>query len=576
MKKILSGNAAFARGAFEAGVTVASAYPGTPSTEILENIAKTYPEIYAEWAPNEKVALEVVSGASLTGVRTMAVMKHVGVNVAADPLMSMAYTETRGGVVLISCDDPQLFSSQNEQDNRQYARFAKLPMLEPACSQDAKDFMLAAFELSEANGCPVLVRSTTRISHSLGVVELGEPLAPPKTSMAWKPENWVLLPAHARRRHPEIEARLEKLREMANSSPLNVIEKGDKKLGIIASGVAYQYAKEACPEASFLKLGFSYPLPDQKVREFAAMVDELWVVEELDPFMEDQIKAMGIQVHGKDKLPMCGELSTDIVRGAILGAAQATVPSVQLPPRPPSMCPGCPHRGTLYALKKAGCFICGDIGCYTLGFLPPLSAIDTCLCMGAGINQAHGMSKAFGERQEKIAAVLGDSTFFHSGVTGVMNLAYNQGAALVVILDNRITAMTGAQENPGTGQTLKGDPTSAIDIETLVKALNVPFVATVNPYDYNATLETINQALATNGPAVIIAKAPCVLLRPDSLPYKPFKINPGRCVGCKACLKLGCPAIEFKPKLASINELCVGCGACVQLCRYGAISGGDK
>ncbi|OPZ60972.1 MAG: indolepyruvate ferredoxin oxidoreductase [Deltaproteobacteria bacterium ADurb.Bin510] len=555
MKKILSGNAAFARGAYEAGVTVASAYPGTPSTEILEDIAKTYPEIYAEWAPNEKVALEVASGASLTGARTMAVMKHVGVNVAADPLMSMAYTEIRGGLVLISCDDPQLFSSQNEQDNRQYARFAKIPMLEPASSQEAKDYMLAAFELSEAHGCPVLVRSTTRISHSLGVVELGEPLAPPKTSMAWKPENWVLLPAHARRRHPEIEARLEKLREIANSSPLNVIEPGDKKLGIIASGVAYQYAREACPEASFLKLGFSYPLPDEKVREFAAMVDELWVVEELDPFMEDQIKAM---------------------RSAIVGTAQPAVPSVELPPRPPSMCPGCPHRGMLYALKKAHCFICGDIGCYTLGFLPPLAAIDTCLCMGAGINQAHGMAKAFGERQEKIAAVLGDSTFFHSGVTGVMNLAYNQGAALVVILDNRITAMTGAQENPGTGQTLKGDPTSAIDIETLVRALNVPFVATVNPYEHQATLATVNQALETNGPAVIISKAPCVLLRPKSLPFKPFKINPGRCTGCKACLKLGCPAIEFRPKLASINDLCVGCGACVELCKFGAISGGDK
>ncbi len=481
MKKVLSGNEAIARGAYEAGVAVASAYPGTPSTEILETVAREYPDLYAEWAPNEKVALEVAAGASYAGARTMAVMKHVGVNVAADPLLSLSYTELRGGFVLISADDPQLFSSQNEQDNRHYARFAKIPLLEPSSSQEAKDFVIEAIRVSEVFACPVMLRSTTRISHSLGVVELGDPVKKNDTSLERRPAEWVMLPANARRRHPVIEERLDKLREYSNGCEFNRIEEGERSMGIIAAGVAYQYAREAFPEASFLKLGFSYPLPDEKIREFAAMVDELWVVEELDSFVEDQVKAMGIACRGKDVLPVCGELSTDIVRRCIAGESAPEKIEQDLPPRPPSMCPGCPHRGMLYALKRNGCFIAGDIGCYTLGFLPPLSAIDTCLCMGAGINHAHGMSKAFGAGQEKLAAVLGDSTFFHSGTTGVMNLAYNKGAAVIVILDNRITAMTGAQENPGTGRTLMNEPTVQVELEPLVKALGIGWVATVNP-----------------------------------------------------------------------------------------------
>ncbi len=573
MKKILSGNEAFARGALEAGIAVASAYPGTPSTEILETVAKEHPEVYCEWAPNEKVALEVASGASYAGARTMAVMKHVGVNVAADPLMSMTYTQLRGGLVLISADDPQLFSSQNEQDNRQYARFAKMPMLEPSSSQEAKDFMVEGVRLSEEFGVPVMVRSTTRISHSMGVVELNEPLKPNETSLERNPADWVMLPANARRRHPIIEQRLEDLRAKANTSALNIMQIKDSKIGFIASGIAFQYAREAMPEASFLKLGFSYPLPHDLVKEFASKVDELWVIEELDPFVEDQLKAMGIECRGKDVLPICGEYSTDLIKNAVFGIKPVDVPEQDLPPRPPSMCPGCPHRGSLYALKRNGCFIAGDIGCYTLGFLPPLSAIDTCLCMGAGINHAHGMSKAFGKGQQKLAAVLGDSTFFHSGVTGVMNLAYNQGAAVIMILDNRITAMTGAQENPGTGKTLMGEPTSQIELEPLVRALGIEFVKTVDPYDFKATKQIVKEAIEFEGPAVVITKAPCVLLKPETLTYKKLVVDQDRCTGCQACMKIGCPAIEFKDGKATITDLCVGCDLCSQLCGFDAIGG---
>jgi len=575
MKKVLSGNEAIARGAYEAGVRLAAAYPGTPSTEILETIARDYPSIYAEWAPNEKVALEVVSGASYAGARTMAIMKHVGVNVAADPLMTLPYTLIRGGLVLVSADDPELFSSQNEQDNRHYARFAKIPLLEPSSSQEAKDFVAAAFAISEGYGTPVMLRTTTRIAHSMGVVTLADPVSGPEPSLERHPVEWVMLPANARRRHPVIEERLIRLKALSNGSPLNVMQMNDPSIGIIASGVAYQYAREALPDASFLKLGFPYPFPDDMITEFAALVKDLWVVEELDPFIEEHVKSLGLACKGKGLLPICGELSPDAVRAAILGKQASADKAPSLPGRPPSMCPGCPHRGMLWALKKNKCFIAGDIGCYTLGFLPPLDAIDTCLCMGAGISHAHGMSKVFGAGKEKVAAVIGDSTFFHSGLTGLMNLAYNNGAALIVILDNRTTAMTGAQNHPGTGITIAGEKTIDIKLPELVKALGIKWVETVDPYDIKGARKKVKEALAFGGPAVIISQAPCVLLKTRAVSGKRLGVDAETCTGCKVCISLGCPAIEAMEDKVRINELCVGCGICRDICAAGAIGGGE-
>ncbi|HHO76740.1 MAG TPA: indolepyruvate ferredoxin oxidoreductase subunit alpha [Deltaproteobacteria bacterium] len=574
MKKLLSGNEAIAAGAYEAGVSFACAYPGTPSTEVLETIAKEYPHIHAEWTPNEKVALEVAAGASYAGARTIAVMKHVGVNVAADPLMTLPYTLIRGGFVLVSADDPELFSSQNEQDNRHYARFAKIPMLEPSSSQEAKDFMKEAIRISERFETLVMLRTTTRIAHSLGVVELDEASEQRAPALERHPAEWVMLPANARRRHPVIEERIRSLRAYSNASSLNITDMADTSLGIISSGVAYQYAREAFPEASFLKLGMAYPLPDEIIRDFAGKVDELWVVEELDGFIEEQVKAMGIDCHGKDRLPMCGELTPDIVKNVISGRDADPIREYALPGRPPSMCPGCPHRGLLWALKRNKCFIAGDIGCYTLGFLPPLDAIDTCLCMGAGINHAHGMSKVFGAGKEKIAAVIGDSTFFHSGITGLANLAYNKGAAVIVILDNRTTAMTGSQNHPGTGITIRGEQTTSLDLEKLVRALGIDWVRVVDPYDVKKTRKEIKEALAFVGPAVIISRAPCVLLKSRTVSGRVLYVDPDICTGCKVCIGLGCPAIEFADEKAHINDMCVGCGVCSELCSVNAIGGG--
>jgi len=573
MKKILSGNEAMARGAWEAGVSFASAYPGTPSTEILETIVKEYPDIHAEWTPNEKVALEVGVGASDTGARALAIMKHVGVNGAADPLMTLPYTLVRGGIVLISADDPELFSSQNEQDNRHYARFAKIALLEPSSSQEAKDFTREAFRISEEYGTPVMVRTTTRISHSMGIVELGDVQPQKAPTLERHPAEWVMLPANARRRHPVIEERVVALRKLAEATPMNRMVMSGTDLGIISSGVAYQYAKEAFPEASFLKLGMPYPFPGELVRAFASKVKELWVVEELDPFMEEMVRALGIPCHGKDRMPLCGELNPDIIRAAVSGETALKTAQPALPGRPPSMCPGCPHRSMLYALRRNKCFIAGDIGCYTLGFLPPLDAIDTCLCMGAGINHAHGMSKVFGPGGQKLAAVIGDSTFYHSGITGLLNLAYNNGAAVIVILDNRTTAMTGAQNHPGTGVTIEGDRTTDIDLEGLVRSLGIQWVRTVNPYEVKNTRAVVKEALETKGPAVIISKAPCVLLKTGFLPGKPLKVDPEKCTGCKVCIGLGCPALEFRDEKAHINEVCVGCNVCAELCPAGAIGG---
>jgi indolepyruvate ferredoxin oxidoreductase, alpha subunit len=575
MKKVLSGNEAIARGAYEAGVRLASAYPGTPSTEILETIAKEYKGILSEWAPNEKVALEVATGASYAGARTMAVMKHVGVNVAADPLMTLPYTLIRGGFVLVSADDPELFSSQNEQDNRQYARFAKIPMLEPSSSQEAKDFVIHGMKISEEFETPVMLRTTTRISHSMGVVEIAEPLEFKAPSLERHPREWVMLPANARVRHPVIEERIIRLRELSNNSPLNYEETGYKSIGIISSGIAYQYAKEAMPGASFLKLGMSYPLPDKKIKKFAAKVKELWIIEELDPFFEEQIKAMGIPLRGKDAIPMCGELSPDIIKEAITGKKKERPAAVSLPGRPPSMCPGCPHRGMLWAMRRNKAFIAGDIGCYTLGFLPPLDAIDTCLCMGAGISHAHGMSKVFGAGKEKITAVIGDSTFYHSGLTGLLNLAYNNGVALIVILDNSTTAMTGAQNHPGTGVTLMGNKTIDIDLANVVKALGIKWVETINPYELKNTRKKVKEALEFDGPSVIISKAPCVLLKSKAVSGKPLRVETEKCTNCKVCITLGCPAIEAGEDSIKITSLCVGCGICAEICPADAIGGGQ-
>ncbi|MGQ9513142.1 indolepyruvate ferredoxin oxidoreductase subunit alpha [Thermodesulfitimonas sp.] len=585
--KLLSGNEAIARGAYEAGVRVAVAYPGTPSTEILENIARHYPDIYAEWAPNEKVALEVAIGASLGGARALVAMKHVGVNVAADPLLTLAYTGVNAGLVLVSADDPGMHSSQNEQDNRFYARFAQIPLLEPADSQEAKDFVRIAFEVSEAFDTPVILRTTTRVAHSKSLVREEDPPIPPLKPYQKDFVKYVMVPANARRRHATVEERREKLRQFAANTPINRIESGDPRVGIITSGIAYCYVKEAFPWASVLKLGLSYPLPLTLVRTFAARVENLYVVEELEPFFEEEIAAAGILIRGKALLPRTGELSPALVAQALWqDAAFATVareysappvpaaPAPSLPLRPPVLCPGCPHRGLFYVLKSLKLNVMGDIGCYTLGSLPPLSAMDTCICMGASIGMAHGMSKAAPETAARTVAVIGDSTFIHSGITGLINIVYNKGVSTVIIADNQTTAMTGHQDHPGTGQTARGEPTKALDFVKLARALGVTRVKVVDPLDLTATKKALQRALKAPAPAVVVASRPCILLsRPAPAP---IPVRPDVCRGCKRCLQLGCPALSLPKGQVVVNpHLCVGCGLCAQVCRYGAIGKED-
>lgn len=590
-KKLLSGNEAIARGAFEAGVKVAAAYPGTPSTEIIENLS-TYQGVYTEWSPNEKVALEVALGASFAGVRAMASMKHVGLNIAADPLFTAAYTGVRGGLVIVTADDPGMHSSQNEQDNRNYAFAAKVPMLEPCDSAEAKEFTRMGFVMSERFDTPVLLRTTTRVSHVKGFVHEGE-IFPSEIRAGIEkiPEKFVMLPANARKRRVELEERIRRLREFADSFPENRIEWRDKKKGFITSGVSYLYVKEVFPDASVLKLGMVYPLPETLIRGFAAGVDELFVVEELDPFLELHIKAFGITCRGKELIPAYGELSPDILRKAIKGEAREGIfPPLEIPQRPPNLCPGCPHRGVFYSISKLGLFIAGDIGCYTLAALKPLSAMDSCVCMGAGIGNAFGMEKALGkEALGKTIAVIGDSTFIHSGITGLMDVVYNGGFTTVVILDNRTTAMTGHQPHPATGRTIAGDYTSVVDIEALCKAIGVKHVHTVNPNDIEETLKIIKREVERPEPSVVITRYPCALLPEMKKREKPlYMILPGDCTGCKACLKLGCPAIEWVPLTeqeakkrgfkdkqkgyATISAvLCDGCGQCVPVCKFKAI-----
>ena len=588
--RLFSGNEAIARGAFEAGVKVASAYPGTPSTEILENLAR-YEGVYAEWAPNEKVAVEVALGASMAGVRSLAAMKHVGVNVAADPIFTASYTGVRGGFVIVTADDPELHSSQNEQDNRHYAVAAKIPMLEPSDSEEAREFTKAAFEMSEKYDTPVFLRTTTRISHAKGAVRLGEvsgPAFPP--GFVRDPAKWVMLPQNAKGRHVIVEERMRALKELAETFPGNRIEWGDRSLGIVTAGVSYQYVREAFPDASVLKLGMAHPLPERLIREFAAGVSRLVVVEELDPVIEMHVKALGIAVQGKELIPIVGELDPRIVREGIAGGSAPVRPPEKVPSRPPNLCPGCPHRGLFYVLSKLKVTVAGDIGCYTLAALPPLCGMDTCVCMGASIGNAFGMEKALGKAaQGKIVAVIGDSTFIHSGITGLIDIVYNRGASTVIILDNRTTAMTGAQENPATGMTLQEDPTHRLDLPGLCRSIGVEHVYTVNPHDMAQTEAVLRRELAREAPSVVITEAPCVLLPGHRKKKRPvYEVIPDLCTGCRACNKLGCPAIEWVPftpeeavaagkkaaqkGMARINALlCDGCNQCPPLCKFKAI-----
>jgi indolepyruvate ferredoxin oxidoreductase alpha subunit len=580
MKEILSGNEAIARGAFEAGVKVASAYPGTPSTEILETIVQ-YKSIDASWAPNEKVALEVGIGASFGGGRALVTMKHVGVNVAADPLFTFSYTGVNGGLVLVSADDPEMHSSQNEQDNRNYAKFAKVPMLEPSDSQECKDFTRLAFEISEQFDTPVMVRTTTRTSHGKSIVTLEEPVSGlPIPKLARNAAKFVMLPGNAKVRHPFIEERTLKLKEYGRTLSINRMEMRDTAIGVITSGVSYQYVREVLPNASVLKLGMVYPLPDQLIREFAAKVDRLYVVEELDPFMEEQIKALGIQVTGKEIIPICGELTPGILRKAFNLPETEKSTVEKLPGRPPNMCPGCPHRGVFFTLNRLNAYVTGDIGCYTLGFLPPLSAIDTCVCMGASIGNATGITKVLSaEERKKVVAVIGDSTFLHSGITGLLDMVYNKAPATVILLDNRITAMTGRQENPASGFTLMGEETFQVDLPQLVGALGVKNIRVIDPLDLSETKRVLQEEMDRPEPSVIITKRPCVLIKREGVFKRgnTFEVTPELCTGCRACLKLGCPAIiwqsegEAKGKATIDPQLCTGCTICEQVCKFKAI-----
>ena len=602
MKRLLSGNAAIARGAWEFGVQVAAAYPGTPSTEILEELAR-YPDVYSEWCPNEKVALDVAIGAAYAGSRAMAVMKHVGLNVAADAFFYASMTGLEAGLVIVSADDPSMHSSQNEQDNRRYAKFARVPCLEPTDSQEAKDLVGVALEVSERFDTPVMLRITTRIAHSYTVVELG----PGRTEAREGPTEYrvdatkyVMVPANARKRHPVIEERIERLAQFAETFPYNRVEMGDRSLGIVTCGVAYQYAKEVFPQASILKLGMTYPLPQGMIADFASQVERLIVVEELDPFIEEEIRLMGIEVEGKSIFPICGELNPHIVResaieaGLLPQSARVEVREPEkgpLPGRPPILCPGCPHRGVFYVTKKLKLVVNGDIGCYTLAFLPPLSALHTCGCMGASIGVAHGANKALNTKdteetkgtkkaKKRNVAAIGDSTFFHTGMPALLNVAYNRGNTITIVLDNRTTAMTGHQDHPGTGRTLGGEETVAVKFEDLARAMGIEEVHVVDPYDLKGVEEALRACLAQDGPALIVARRECALLPEARERWMPLRVDEDRCNGCGLCFRVGCPALVKSQKLdektgrpkAWIDPLlCTGCEICAQVCARKAI-----
>ena len=573
MKKLMLGNAAVARGLYEAGCGLISSYPGTPSTEITEQAAQ-YDEIYCEWAPNEKVAMEVAFGAALAGKRSACVMKHVGVNVAADPLFTIAYTGVNAGMVICVADDPGMHSSQNEQDSRHYAVSAKLPMLEPADSEEARAFAKRAFQLSEEYDTPVFLKLCTRIAHSQSIVELGEREEVPAKPYEKNIAKYVMVPGNARPRHPIVEERTQRLTAYAETTDLNREELGtDRTLGIITSSTCYQYAREVFgPQASILKLGLVNPLPREKILAFAAKVDQVLVLEELDPVIETHCRNLGLTVLGKDRLPMVGEFSQGLVAQRIRDTARPWMELEEnIPPRPPVLCAGCPHRGLFYTLAKHKVTVLGDIGCYTLAAYEPLYAIETCECMGASVSSIHGFNKALGQDSAgRTVAVLGDSTFMHSGMTGLANIAYNQSNSTVIILDNSTTGMTGHQQNPTTGKNLRGDPAGKIDLETLCRAMGIRRVRVVDPYDLKATEEVVTEELAAPEPSVIITRRPCVLLKSVEK-HPPYQVELDKCKGCKLCMRIGCPAISWKDKKAVIDPTqCVGCGVCEQLCKFDA------
>lgn len=593
MKVLMSGNESIARGAFEHGVRFATGYPGTPSTEIMETFAK-YDGVYAEWSPNEKVALEVGIGAALAGAKAMVVMKHVGVNVAADPMFTVSYTGTNGALVIVTADDPSLHSSQNEQDNRNYAKFAKIPMIEPADSQEAKEYIKIAFDISERFDTPVLFRTTTRVSHSKSVITLGDlSTAEDRTAIQVNAAKYVMVPANARIRRKEVEERLQRLQKFAETFSGNRMEMKDREIGIITAGMPYNYAKDAFPDFSYLKLGMVYPLPLGLIRKFASKVKTIYVIEELDPFIEEQVKAMGIDVIGKEIFPYTNEFDPNVIETALRGkkSAKTNLPTVVIPPRPPNLCPGCPHRGLFYVLGKLKVFVTGDIGCYTLSFMKPLEGLHSCVCMGASVGMAHGMSKALKDKGKgKIVGVIGDSTFIHSGITSLLNIAYNKSDAVIIICDNRTTAMTGMQDHPATGFTLQGEKTKELDFGKLSSALGIDRVRVIDPCDIKTTRKVLKEELAKPGASVVISQRACALFAHDiKESRKVFKIDTEKCVGCKACIGLGCPPISWmkfddmpaekvkrnaksQQGVAFIDsKFCNGCTLCAQVCKAGAV-----
>ena len=573
MKELMIGNKAVARGIYEAGCTVVSSYPGTPSTEITE-YAADYREMHCEWAPNEKVAMEVAFGASLAGARSACAMKHVGLNVAADPLFTLSYTGVNGGMLICVADDPGMHSSQNEQDSRHYAKASKIMMLEPADSSECKEFTKVAFELSEMYDTPVFIRLSTRVSHSQSLVELQD-----REEVELKPYEknigkYVMMPANAIKRHVVVEDRIAALKELSEVTNLNTVENNGAKIGVITAGIAYMYAKEALEDkADYLKLGMVYPLPEQKIKDFAANYDKIYVIEELDPVIEDHCKALGIEVIGKDEFTLLGEYTPSMIKSVVLGedAPEKAELQEQIPVRPPVMCAGCPHRGTFYVLKKLGLVVSGDIGCYTLGAVAPLQSVDTTICMGASVSAAHGMAKARGkEFNKKLVSVIGDSTFMHSGITGLVDIVYNKGNNTVIILDNSITGMTGHQENPTTGRTIRGEATKQVDLVALCKAVGIDHVVVCDPFDVKAFEKVVKEETEREEPSVIIAQRPCALLK--GVKYVGHCKITDNCKNCKMCMKLGCPAITIKNDKVVIDQTqCNGCGLCINVCPFGAI-----
>ncbi len=573
MKKLLLGNAAVAAGAHEAGVRVVSSYPGTPSTEITESTVQ-YEDIYCEWAPNEKVAAEVAIGASIGGARAMSCCKHVGLNVMADPIFTASYTGVNAGLVICVADDPGMHSSQNEQDSRHYAKASKIMMLEPSDSSECKEFTKQAFSLSERFDTPVFIRLTTRVSHSQSLVDIFSPdhvnLKPYEKNAA----KYVMMPANAIKRHVDVEERMKKIREFAEKTDLNKVEMHSDEIGVITSGAAFMYAKEALGDnASYLKIGMPYPLPERLILNFAARVKKLYVIEELDPVIEEHCKSLGLEVIGKEAFTLLGEYSVNMIKKAVLGVdePEAAESDINIPVRPPVMCAGCPHRGTFYVLKKLGLTVSGDIGCYTLGAAAPLSTIDTCVCMGASVSAAHGMAKARGkEFNKKLVSVIGDSTFIHSGITGLIDIVYNKGANTVIILDNSITGMTGHQDNPTTGKTIRGEATKQVDLMLLCKAVGVDSVRIADPFDVKNFEKTVKEEIEKDEPSVIIAQRPCALLK--KVKYTGHCVITDKCRNCKQCLKAGCPAISVKDGKPVIEPTqCNGCTLCTNICPFDAI-----